>query len=79
MKLCRTYLYGMPFTVISDHSLLTWFLRILEPSGRLAKWVLYLQMFFPEIQHRRNPLSRPVLMVSTRQTNARQRNNEIMN
>lgn len=84
VKLCRTYLYGMPFSVVTDHSALTWLLRIPEPTGRLARWALYLQMFSPEIQHRKgvlhsnvDPLSRPVLMVNTRQGEKKLRNTEV--
>ena len=63
-------LYGIKFQVVTDHSALIWLMSIKDPSGRLARWSLYLKIFYFEIIHRKgtkhsnvDALSRPVLMV----------------
>ena len=69
VKLCRCYLYGTEFTIVTDHSALKWLITIPEPAGRLARWVLFLQMFSCTIIHRKgilhtnvDAISRPILM-----------------
>ena len=69
MKHFRVYLHGTKFIVITDHSALKWLMTINDPTGRLARWSLYLQAYDFEIIHRKgkkhtnvDALSRPVLM-----------------
>ena len=47
----RSYLLGRKFTIITDHSALRW-LNSVELKGRLARWVLHLQEYSFDIQHR---------------------------
>lgn len=67
----RPYLYGNKFQVITDHSSLKWLMTIKEPTGRLARWSLYLQEYEFDIVHRKGTshtnvdlLSRPILEVN---------------
>jgi len=73
IKHFRIYLYGRKFKVITDHSALAWLMKINEPTGKLARWSLYLQTYEFEIIHRAGKkhqnvdvLSRPILLVTTR-------------
>ena len=45
----RVYLYGMPFKVVTDHMALKWLMNMTDPTGRLARWAVYLQAFEFEI------------------------------
>lgn len=67
----RTYVHGVHFYVITDHNALVWFMSIRDPSGKLARWAIYLQSYDYEIKHRKgrvhsnvDTLSRPVLTMS---------------
>lgn len=71
----RPYLYGTQFQVITDHSALKWLMSIKDPTGKLARWSVYLQGYDFEIIHRKGTshlnvdiLSRPtqINIVSTR-------------
>ena len=69
VKNFRVYLYGKKFTIVTDHSALAWLMKINDPSGRLARWSIYLQAYEFEIVHRAGKihsnvdvLSRPVLI-----------------
>lgn len=61
------YLFGVQFTVITDHSALVWLKQIRNTSDRLARWAIYLQTYNFDIIHRKginhsnvDALSRPV-------------------
>ena len=47
----RAYLLGRKFTLITDHSALL-LLHSLEPKGRLGCWVMTLQEYSFDVQHR---------------------------
>ncbi len=65
IKAFRIYLYGTVFKVITDHSALAWLMK--EPTGRLARWSIYLQAYKFDIEHRKgtnvDALGRPVLNI----------------
>ena len=46
------YLYGANFTIVTDHRPLQYIQRIREPTGRLARWFLFLQQFDMKIEYR---------------------------
>ena len=45
------YLLGKKFSVITDNNALRW-LHSLEPKGRIARWIMDLQEFEFDVQHR---------------------------
>lgn len=50
----RCYLEnGIKFTVYTDHSSLKWFLKLNNPTGRLARWGVRLSAYNFEIKHRK--------------------------
>jgi hypothetical protein len=68
IKQFRINLYGTKFQVITDHSVLAWLMNITDPTGRLARWAIYIQAYEFEIIHRKgsvhsnaDTLSRPVM------------------
>ena len=50
------YLYGFQFTLVTDHNPLTSIKDLKDTSGRLARWMLYLQQFNFTFQHRSGKL-----------------------
>lgn len=53
----RPYLGGFHFTVISDHMSLKWLNSIKSPSGRIARWAVFLQQFDFEVQYRKGSMN----------------------
>lgn len=49
----QAYLGTRKFKVITDHASLKWFLRLENPTGRLARWGCRLSQYNFEIEHRR--------------------------
>ena len=52
VKKFRYYLDGREFTIITDHIALKWLNSIVDPTGRLARWAVYLQAYTYKIEHR---------------------------
>lgn len=53
----QAYLGSRKFTVITDHASLKWFMKLENPSGRLARWGCRLSQFDFDIEHRKGSLN----------------------
>lgn len=58
VKKFRPYLEGYKFIAVTDHIALKWLLRLKEPSGRLARWVLEIQQYEFEVEYRKGTANR---------------------
>ncbi len=52
VELFKYYLTGRHFTVVTDHTSLTWLRNFREPEGVVARWITRLQLFDFKIVHR---------------------------
>jgi len=75
VKHFRVYLLGRPFKLVVDHSALTWLMSLREPTGRLARWILYFQQYEFTIEYRKgskhsnaDALSRPPIQSNVLRT-----------
>ena len=73
VKKFRHYIYGMKFKLVTDHHALTYLMSIKDPTGKLARWSIFLSQFDFDIIYRKGAihhnadyLSRPVLLIQTR-------------
>ena len=57
-KKFKPYLEGYHFTAVTDHIALKWLLKLHEPSGRLARWVMELQQYDFDVKYRKGSLNR---------------------
>ena len=46
------YVYGQPFTLVTDHRPLIWLKTMKNSNQRLTCWAVFLQQFKMEVQHR---------------------------
>lgn len=53
----RPYLEGYHFLAITDHVALRWLMKLQDPTGRLARWVMELQQHDFEVQYRKGALN----------------------
>lgn len=58
LKKFRPYLEGYHFTAVTDHSALKWLLKLPEPTGRLARWIMEIQQYDFEVKYRKGVLNR---------------------
>ena len=49
----REYLFGTPFTLITDHEPLKWLMKTNKTTGKLARWSLLLQEYDMKVIHKR--------------------------
>lgn len=49
----RPYIEGVSFKAITDHASLLWLKNLKDPTGRLARWALRLQMYNFQLVHRK--------------------------
>ena len=51
-KMLRHYLYGVEFTIVTDHAPLVWLMSAKDLTGQHARWALMMQSFNFKIVHR---------------------------
>ena len=64
------YVYGASFTVRTDNRPLKWLMKLQKPSPRLARWILKLQEYEIDIQHRAGSANRVADALSRLPVNA---------
>lgn len=74
----RSYLEEYKFTVITDHQSLKWLKSIDNPSGRLARWALFLQQFDYEVRYRKRVLNKIADALSRSPQPAEKDENEVL-
>ena len=52
VKQFRHYLHGQKFKLVTDHSAIRYMMTQLDPKGRMARWVVTLQEFDFEVEHK---------------------------
>jgi hypothetical protein len=52
VKIFRSYLHGLPFTVVTDHQPLLWLMSATDLTGKHARWALSLQDYGFRVEHR---------------------------
>ena len=52
VKMFRTYVYGRRFRILTDHQALIALKTMKEPTGRLARWAMFLSEYDMNIQYR---------------------------
>ena len=53
----REFLFGTPFTLITDHEPLKWLMQTNKTTGKLARWSLLLQEYDMKVLHKRGVLN----------------------
>ena len=53
----QEYLFGTPFTLITDHEPLKWLMQTNKTTGTLARWSLLLQEYDMTVVHKRGSLN----------------------
>ena len=53
----REYLFGTPFTLVTDHEPLKWLMQTNKTTGKLARWSLLLQEYDIQVIHKRGVLN----------------------
>ena len=73
VKEFKQFIFGTRFIIVTDHSALMYLLNLKDPTGRLARWSMFLSQFDYEIEYRKGTthqnadyISRPVLLTRTR-------------
>lgn len=51
------YLEGYEFTVVTDHLSLKWLLKLENPKGRLARWIMALQQYKFSVEYRKGSMN----------------------
>jgi hypothetical protein len=60
IAMCRPYIYGRRFKILTDHMALKWLLSLKNPTGRLARWLWKIQEYDFEVIHKPGKLHQNV-------------------